>query len=114
MATVAPGDDPPRLKAYEGMPPEIEPGAVRVALPSPRFVLLDHTEAGWFVVRFDEVGDFIADTWHPTKDEAIDQASWEFGDRISEWDEIPAPLRDSVDATLAFAMTRLREATLRH
>ena len=33
----------------------------------------------------------VADTWHQTLDEAVDQAEWEFGVRQEEWTVVAEP-----------------------
>lgn len=46
-------------------------------------------EGSWFLMRYNGVGQIIADTWHPSMDEAKQQASFEY--ELGEWSEVDAP-----------------------
>jgi len=60
----------------------------------PPFVTLkithDPGHSGYYLMHICE-NRMIADTWHPSLDDAMYQAEWEFGVRREEWIEIEEP-----------------------
>ena len=55
---------------------------------------------GVIMVRYAADGDFAGDTWHPTVEEAQEEAKLEFENALSEWIEVPPDEKDVV----AFAL----------
>jgi hypothetical protein len=56
-------------------------------LPSPVLVELIPQDGAFYLLRLDEIGQCIADTWHATAEEAKAQARFEFGVEESDWME---------------------------
>ena len=71
-----------------------QPGPLGTRLPPTRLLLLRPDTHGVALIRFSAAGDFAGDTWHPTLEEAKDQAAFEFGDSASDWQELPEGVED--------------------
>jgi hypothetical protein len=61
--------------------------------PRARVVLLAKHPDGWFLYRYSSDGAFAGDTWHQSREDALDQATFEFGVALSTWAGVP----DDVD-----------------
>ena len=61
-----------------------------VPMPPPaRLRITQHDgEAGCSLLYLDEAGTEITDTWHQSLDDAMDQATFEFGVDPSEWGRV--------------------------
>jgi hypothetical protein len=55
--------------------------------------------------RYTVSGSAAGDTWHENLDHAKGQAEFEYGEAVSEWQEVPEDVQDAV----AFAVSRLRD-----
>jgi hypothetical protein len=87
----------PTVKHYCGLPPELTEGKDRRELLGPAaVVVIAEKPSGVFLVRFTADGRFAGDTWHPTVQEAKEQAIFEFADRLSEWQFVPNDVEDVV------------------
>jgi len=71
-------------------------------LPQAALVIIDETSEGTFLIRYSSDGEFAGDTWHENRDEAQDQAAFEFGE--VKWQESPATPEDLRE----FAVARLQ------
>src|SRR5260370_33417954 len=81
---------PSRQIHYSGFPPQVgAAGCSRTTLPAARFVTIAVTPAGFFLFRYSLDGAFSGDTWHRSVEEAIDQATYEYGKALGERLEIP-------------------------
>jgi hypothetical protein len=91
---------------FVGLPPELSGGHdYRVALPLPDVVVIETREDGVFLDRLTESGEFGGDSWHQSVAEAKRQATFEYGDALGEWVEIPAEELDAED----YAVRAIRE-----
>lgn len=54
-------------------------------VPVPMWVEIVEEDERFFLRHFSGDGDCIADTWHPTVDEAKEQALFEFGILADQW-----------------------------
>lgn len=67
---------------------------IRSALASPHFLVIDgdmpKPDTGVYLYRYRVDGECVGDTWHPTIDQAKEQATFEYGDLLQEWQEIPS------------------------
>jgi hypothetical protein len=62
-----------------------------VPVPDPKAVEVVVEEDGAiFLLRFDDEGQCVADTWHETVEAAKAQASFEFGIEEGDWQETEA------------------------
>ena len=94
-------NQPLRVKHFKGMPPELTGGIDnREEFPRPRVLLIEHKTDGVFLFRFTEDGRPCGDTWHMSVDDAKSQALYEYGNSVSEWEEVPSHVGDPI----AFAL----------
>lgn len=54
-------------------------------LPDPVTVEIVEEDGAFFLLRLDDNGECIADTWHETVEAAKDQANFEFGVKEGDW-----------------------------
>jgi len=87
---------PSRRIHHSGFPHELGAGSARRTLPAARFLTIELTAEGFFLFRFAEDGVFAGDTWHPSIDEAKDQANYEYGIALGRWLDIPDDAPDAV------------------
>jgi hypothetical protein len=59
-----------------------------VPLADPVWVELTVENGDVYLYRMDAEGDCITDTWHETLDEAMRQATFEFGIQPDQWTEV--------------------------
>jgi hypothetical protein len=91
----------PKVGHFRGLPPELTGGQDdRERLPGPRVVVIKEDPDGIFLYRYTEDGSVVGDTWHQSVDEAKEQASFEYGELLNEWREVPSDVSDPV----AFAL----------
>lgn len=57
-----------------------------VEMPAPTTVEIVESEGACFLLRKDESGQCIADTWHLTVQEAMEQARFEYGVAETDWE----------------------------
>lgn len=65
-------------------------------LPQASVLLIEGSDSGVLLIRYASNGRFAGDTWHPTVDEAKEQAIYEFGKAVSVWKEVPTDVNDIV------------------
>ncbi len=76
------------------------------SMPWPEVVVLEESSGeSVMVYRYRRDGTFCGDTWHEDLAAAKDQASFEYGDRLGEWLEVPP----AVDDATSYALALLRE-----
>lgn len=63
-------------------------GAEVERIPDPKMVELVEQDGAIYLLRLDDKGQCIADTWHQTVEEAKEQANFEFGIEANDWKEI--------------------------
>lgn len=85
-----------RVSHYQGVPPEVaDEGLSRNQLPETRLLLLISSASdGVYLYRYADDGTYSGDTWHPVLEEADEQADFEFGTALGEWQEIPESIAD--------------------
>ena len=57
-------------------------------LPDPKNVEIVEQESAIYLLRLDERGECVADTWHETVEAAKAQANFEFGIEDGDWKEV--------------------------
>lgn len=57
------------------------------------FLIIEQTREGFFLHTLPKDG-FAGDTWHQTLEDAKHQATYEFGDSVERWEEVPAHVSD--------------------
>ena len=67
----------------QGVPTE---GSIDVTkIPDPKTVEVVEQEGSFYLLRLDEQGECVADTWHETVEAAKAQANFEFGIEEGDW-----------------------------
>jgi len=67
-------------------------------LPQPDVLVLELTsDAGAMLFRYTASGDFGGDTWHAQREDAEQQARFEYGERLGDWRPVPADQSDAAD-----------------
>lgn len=59
-----------------------------VAVPDPKAVEIVEQDGAVYLLRFDQNGECVADTWHETIEAAKEQASFEFGVEERDWEDM--------------------------
>jgi hypothetical protein len=91
------GAGPGAVRHYAGFPAELG-GEDSRTFPPPAALLIEPlAEGGVFLTRLTADGDPVGDTWHENWDEAIEQARFEFGTRVGEWNPVPSARNDLED-----------------
>ncbi len=67
-------------------------GIAVVPITHPTAVELIQQDGAAYLLRFDQKGDCVADTWHETIDAAKAQANFEFGIVDSDWKDAQSRL----------------------
>ena len=80
-------------------------------LPLPDVVLLvvDREPGATMLFRYTAHGEFGGDTFHTSTEEALEQASFEYGDALGEWVEVPEDVGDPHAFAVAYAHDRLND-----
>jgi hypothetical protein len=91
-----------KTKHYFGLPPELARGEdSRQEMIRPTYLAIKVSPEGFFLYRYTSQGLFAGDTWHETLEDAKHQAHFEFGDFISDWQEIPSSNDNPIEFILA-------------
>jgi hypothetical protein len=68
---------------------EVSPGGIDVTrVPDPKSVELVEEGGAFYLLRLDDDGQCIADTWHESLEEAKAQANFEYGIGDGDWNDI--------------------------
>jgi len=70
-------------------------------------LLVAQGEPGVMLFRYTAHGEFGGDTYHATSAEALEQASFEYGDSLGEWLEVPDDVIDAHAFAVQYAHDRL-------
>ena len=80
------GKPPDKVHHYIGLPPELTHGSdQRTPLGIPAFVVINESQDGVFLNRYDIHGECVGDTWHASVKDAKDQAAYEYEGALGEW-----------------------------
>ena len=86
------------------------PMDVSKMLPEADVVLLvADADPGAMLFRYTAHGEAAGDTWHPSPDDAREQAAEEYGDALGEWEPVPAEVADAHRFAIGVALERLDE-----
>lgn len=100
------GSSSARTIHYEGLPAGLlENQEDPRVLPAPDVLVIEETPEGFFLYRYDREGEFGGDTWHQSLEEAKEQAGFEYGDLVEEWQEVPEGI-DAVEHGIGLAAAR--------
>ena len=78
---------PPGLVAGEGPREQLEPA---------KLLVVEERPDGVFLIRYGADGSFAGDTWHSSRQEAQEQASFEFGELLTEWKAVASEMSDPI------------------
>jgi len=65
--------------------------------------VIEENQDGIFLYRYGLGGNFVGDTWHMNVDDAKHQASYEYGESVNDWADVPPEVEDVV----AFGLNQL-------
>jgi hypothetical protein len=103
LALVGPLAGQRRVTQTAGFP--IDPSQI---LPPPDVVLLiAGGDPGAMLFRYTAHGEFGGDTWHPSADDASEQAIYEYSDALGEWVDVPEEVNDAHAYAIQYAAERL-------
>jgi hypothetical protein len=88
------GSEPGAVRHYAGFPEELGGEASRTLPPAAALLIEALEEGGVLLTRLTADGDPVGDTWHEDWNEALDQATLEYGMRVGEWKPVPADRED--------------------
>lgn len=57
-------------------------------LPTPKNVEIIEDEDGVYLYYLDGNGEFLTDTWHKSVGDAMEQAEFEFGIHVDDWESV--------------------------
>ena len=66
-----------------------------------RFLIIEETKDGAFLIAFDRRGHFAGDNWSADVEAAKGQATSQYGDRVGNWEDIPSEVGDFATSGLA-------------
>lgn len=69
-------------------------------MPVAAALVIETTPEGVSLERYSATGEFAGDTWHPTVDEAVGQAEFEFPGRLTAWRSVPRDVDDAIGLAL--------------
>ena len=72
-------------------------------------IVVADADPGAMLFRYTAHGEFGGDTWHPTVDEAQEQAIYEYGDALLEWLAVPDDVTDSHAYAIRYAAEHLKD-----
>ena len=70
-------------------------------------LLIADDDPGAMLFRYSAFGEVGGDTWHPTVDDAREQAADEYGDALGPWIDVPDDIADSHFFAVRYAADRL-------
>ena len=70
-------------------------------------LLIADDDPGAMLFRYSAFGEVGGDTWHPTVDDAREQAAEEYGDALGSWVDVPDDIADSHFFAVRYAADRL-------
>lgn len=85
------------IQHYMGMPPELTGGSdQRTLMAMPAFVVIEESDSGVLLYRYDIRGECVGDTWHANVQEAKGQAAYEYQTALGEWQTISSAVHDVI------------------
>lgn len=70
-------------------------------------LLVSGGDPGAMLFRYTAHGEFGGDTWHATAADAQEQASYEYGEALGPWVEVPRDIADVHQYAVQYAAERL-------
>lgn len=91
-----------KVKHYIGIPPNLSSDIdTRRAMNRPYIVIIVIDDDGVVVYRFDVNKKCVGDTWHIDKDEALNQAKYEFDLLENDWHLLAEHTNDPINYILS-------------
>lgn len=105
LALIGAGGDDRRAAHTAGYP--MDPSKM---LPAADVILLvSGGDPGAMLFRYTAHGEFSGDTWHANAADAQDQASYEYGEALGPWEEVPRDVTDAHAYAVKYAADRLND-----
>lgn len=70
-------------------------------------LVVDREPGATMLFRYTAFGDFGGDTFHTSSEEALEQATFEYGEALGEWLEVPDEIPNAHSFAVAYAHDRL-------
>lgn len=104
LTAVVNGKSEAKVKHFIGQPPELTPRKLirkkRKKLPWPQVLLIEQKDGGFLLFRIAKKGAYAGDTWHQSLEEAKQQAEFEYGELLGEWEAVPENVEDVIQFSL--------------
>ena len=75
-------------------------------MPVADVVYLELQDPSAMLFRFTVSGEFCGDTWHESLQDAYEQATFEFGDALGVWQDVPEHASDGREFAVEYANRR--------
>lgn len=72
-------------------------------------LIVDREPGATLLFRYTAHGDFGGDTFHTSTDEALEQATDEYGEALGAWIDVPDEVEDAHSFAVAYAHERLND-----
>ena len=72
-------------------------------------LVVDREPGATMIFRYTAHGDFGGDTFHTSSEEALEQASFEYGEALGPWVDVPDEIEDAHSFAVAYAHERLND-----
>ena len=72
-------------------------------LPLADLLYLEVDTSSAMLFRYTRASEFGGDTWHETPEDAYDQATFEYGDALGPWEDVPEEAQDGRAFAVAYA-----------
>ena len=72
-------------------------------------LVIDREPGATMLFRYTAHGDFGGDTFHTSSDEALEQATFEYGEALGSWIDVPDDISDAHAFAVAYAHERLND-----
>jgi hypothetical protein len=72
-------------------------------------LVVDRDPGATMLFRYTAHGDFGGDTFHTSAEEALEQASFEYGESLGEWLDVPDDVADAHAFAILYARDRLND-----
>jgi hypothetical protein len=83
------------------MPPELTGGSdTREEMVAALFLAIEEKPDGVFLYRYDAQGECVGDTWHMSVDDAKEQANYEYGSEVLNWQSTPQDIQNIAEYVL--------------
>ena len=91
-----------KVRHFRGFPPQLTGGKDdRKDFPAAGVLVIEKIPDGIFLIRYTQDGSFAGDTWHKTVEDAKNQANYEYGKLLREWQSLSNDVTDIISFILS-------------